>query len=161
MRLRSHRQSLAESSWPARYGAPPFTRFAPTRRPRRWIRIGALLAVLGLMRLARAVRARWWPLLAGGVLTVVGVMQRGGAAGVLLPPGLLFLLSAVKRSERPRPELLMRLGWGWAPGGELRHHILTSAGNGGHCRCAGRNDRYPPRICAGPGRRGPSASCRG
>jgi hypothetical protein len=141
MRLRSHRQSLAESGWPARYGAPPFTGFARIRRPHRWIRIGALLAVLGLMRLARAVRARWWPLLAGGVLTVVGVMQRGGAGGVLLPPGLLFLLSALKRSERPRPELLMRLGWRWAPGGELQHQALTSASNGGHRRCAGRNDR--------------------
>ena len=46
-----------------RYGAPPFTR---RRRIRRWIRTGALLTVVGLRPLARAVRARWRPLLAGG-----------------------------------------------------------------------------------------------
>ena len=75
MRLRSHRRNLVLWSQSAssigRCGAPPFTR---TRRIRRWIRTGALLTVVGLMPLARAVRARWRLLLAGGVLTVVDVM---------------------------------------------------------------------------------------
>jgi hypothetical protein len=95
MRLRSRRRSLVvwsqSASAAGRYGGPPFTR---TRRIRRWIRTGALLAVVGLMPLARAVRARWRPLLAGGVLTVAGVMLRGGPGGVVLLPGLLFLASA-------------------------------------------------------------------
>jgi hypothetical protein len=68
-----------------RYGAPPFTR---TKRIRRWIRTGSLLTVVGLMPLARAVRARWRPLLAGAVLTVVGVMWLDGPGGMVLLPGL-------------------------------------------------------------------------
>ena len=67
MRQRSHRRNLVVWSQSAgsvgRYGAPPFTR---RRRIRRWIRTGALLTVVGLMPLARSVRARWRPLLAGG-----------------------------------------------------------------------------------------------
>jgi hypothetical protein len=49
--------------------------------------------VIGLMRLARAVRPRWRPLLAGGVLTVAGTMA-SGAWGAVLLPGVLFLLFA-------------------------------------------------------------------
>ena len=79
MRQRSHRRNLVVWSQSAgsvgRYGAPPFTR---RRRIRRWIRTGALLTVVGLMPLARAVRARWRPLLGGGVLTVVGVIWLDG-----------------------------------------------------------------------------------
>ena len=74
-----------------RYGAPPFTR---RRRIRRWIRTGALLTVVGLRPLARAVRARWRPLLAGGVLTAVGVMWLDGPGGMVLLPGLWLLLTA-------------------------------------------------------------------
>lgn len=71
------------------------TRPARTRRIRRWIRIGMLLTLLGLSPLARAVRARWKPLLAGTGLTVAGVILRDSTAGsVLLLPGLLLLLTA-------------------------------------------------------------------
>jgi hypothetical protein len=93
-----------------RYGAPPFTR---RRRICRWIRTGALLTVVGLMPLARAVRARWRPLLAGGVLTVVGVLWLDGPGGMVLLPGLWLLLSApliraspeADRMRRPEVEL--------------------------------------------------------
>jgi hypothetical protein len=67
-------------------GTPRLTR---TRR----IRIGALLMVIGLMQVTRTVRPRWRPLLAGGVLTVAGVMA-SGAWGAVLLPGVLFLLFA-------------------------------------------------------------------
>jgi hypothetical protein len=46
-----------------------------------------------MMRLARGARHRWRPLLAGTVLTVVGVMLRGGVPGLLITiPGLWFLV---------------------------------------------------------------------
>jgi len=89
MRRRSHRRNLVVWSQSAgsagRYGAPPFTR---GRRIRRWIRTGALLTVVGLMPLARAVRARWRPLLAGAVLTMVGIIWLDGPGGLVLLPGL-------------------------------------------------------------------------
>jgi hypothetical protein len=68
--------------------------------------------VIGLRRLARAVRPRWRTLLAGGVLTVAGLMLRSGAWGVVILPGIWFLGSALlvpanhdadpKRSELER-----------------------------------------------------------
>ena len=117
MRLRSHRRNLVVWSQSAgsvgRSGAPPLTR---RRRIRRWIRTGALLTVVRLMPLARAVRARWRPLLAGGVLTVVGVMWLDGPGGMVLLPGLWLLLSApllpasLKADRMRRPEVELELG---------------------------------------------------
>ena len=114
MRLRSHRRNLVVWSQSAgsvgRYGA---TR---RRRIRRWIRAGALLTVVGLMPLARAVRARWRPLLAGGVLTVAGVMWLDGPGGMVLLPGLWLLLTAPLTPASPkadrmrRPEVELELG---------------------------------------------------
>ena len=95
MRPRSHQRNLVVWSQTAgsasRYAAPPFTR---RRRIRRWIHTGALLTVVRLMPLARAVRARWRPLLAGAVLTVAGVMWLDGPGGMVLLPGLWLLLTA-------------------------------------------------------------------
>jgi hypothetical protein len=95
MRLRSHRRNLVVWSQSAgsadRFGAPRFTR---TRRIRRCIRTGALLAVVALMPLARGGRARWWLLLAGGMLTAVGFMLRGAASGMVFLPGLVCLAFA-------------------------------------------------------------------
>jgi hypothetical protein len=54
-----------------------------------------LLTLRGLLLLARAVRARWRPLLAGTALTVAGVLLRGSAVGsMVLLPGLLLLVCA-------------------------------------------------------------------
>ena len=96
MRLRADRRNLVTWSVsvdPAgRYQAPGFTRLARTRRIRRCVRIGALLTVIGLMRLARGMRSRWRPLLAGAVLTVVGVILRNGGWGLILAAGLLFFV---------------------------------------------------------------------
>jgi hypothetical protein len=74
-----------------RYAAPRVRRAKPIRR---WIRIGALLTVIGLVALARAVWARWRPLLPGVVITAAGVMLRGGPGGIILLPGLMLLMSA-------------------------------------------------------------------
>jgi hypothetical protein len=96
MRLRAHRRILvvwSPSIGPAgRYGSP---RLASTRRIRRFVRIGVLLTAIGLVRLARGVRPRWRPLLAGVVLTVAGFMLRGGLWGMVIIGGFWFLVYAL------------------------------------------------------------------
>jgi hypothetical protein len=77
------------------------------------IRTGALLTVMGLVDLARGVRPRWQLLLAGGLLTGVGIVLRSSAGGVVLLPGLLFLLSAplipaIPEADRKRRSELQR-----------------------------------------------------
>ena len=47
------------------------------------------------MRLARGVRPRWQPVLAGTVLAVAGFMLRSGAWGALFPAGLWFFVYAL------------------------------------------------------------------
>jgi hypothetical protein len=93
LRLRPRRRSVVVWSWsdgPAdRYGAQRFARPTRSRRFYRRFRHGVLLAVVGAVRLAGIAWARW--LLAGAVLTVVGIVWRGGPGGVVLLPGLLFL----------------------------------------------------------------------
>jgi hypothetical protein len=54
--------------------------------------MSVLLTVMGLVGLARSTRRQL--LLAGGVLTVAGIVLRHDPAGVILLPGLLFLFSA-------------------------------------------------------------------
>jgi hypothetical protein len=120
MRLRAHRRNLAVWSPFAgsagRYGSPGPTRLARTRRIRRCIRTGTLLAVVGLITLTRGGRARWWLLLAGGVLTVAGFMLRGAASGMVFLPGLMCLAFAplvparAKTDRRRRSELERELG---------------------------------------------------
>jgi hypothetical protein len=105
MRLRGRRRNLvawSPSAGPAdRCGAPRLTRLAGTKRTHRFIRTGALLTVMGLRRLARAVRPRWRPLLAGGVLTVVGLMLRSSAWGAVILPGIWLLGSALLAPANP------------------------------------------------------------
>ena len=111
MRLRPGRRSLVTGKLPVepvgRYRAPGFVRLARPRRIRRFVRTGALLMLIGLMRLARDVRSRWRPLLAGAVLTVIGVMLRNSAWGLILAAGLLFfvypmLIAASSDADRKR-----------------------------------------------------------
>jgi hypothetical protein len=111
MRLRAHRRNLlvwGPSVGSAdRYGARRFTRPARARRIRRWIRTGVLLMIIGLMRVVRAVRPRWRPLLAGGVLTGFGVVA-AVVWGLVLLPGLLFLVSAALIPARPKTDRARR-----------------------------------------------------
>jgi hypothetical protein len=105
MRLRPHRRTLvvwSSYTGPDRYGLPRFTQVARTKRIRRCIRMGALLTVIGLVRLARPVRADW-RLTAGVVLTVVGLMLRSGPVSVVMIPGLLFLVVALLSPASPKP----------------------------------------------------------
>jgi len=113
MRLRAHRRNLvvwSSSVGPAgNYAAPRLTRRAGTGRIRRFIRLGALLTVIGLMHLARAVRPRWRPLLAGVVLTVAGVIVRSSMWSVVLVPGILFLWSALLIPPSPDADQKRRI----------------------------------------------------
>jgi len=115
MRLRSRRRHVVvwipSAGSASRYGSAGVARPRRSRPIRRCIRLGALLTVIGLVRLTRAVRARWRPLLAGAVLTALGVVLRGGAAGLLFIPGVMFLLYAplIDGSQKWRSELQREL----------------------------------------------------
>jgi len=60
------------------------------------------------MPLARAVRARWRPLLAGAVLTVAGVMWLDGPGGMVLLPGLWLVLTAPLIPASPKADRMRR-----------------------------------------------------
>ncbi len=79
------------------------TRPARTRPVRSWLRIGMLLTVLGVMRLARTARTRWEPvsLLAGTLLAVVGFALPAAGAflfGVLVL--IVTLLTGIRQQRR-------------------------------------------------------------
>jgi hypothetical protein len=63
--------------------------------------------IIGVMRVARAARPRWRPLLAGGVLTGFGVVA-AVVWGLVLLPGLLFFLSATLVPARPKTDRARR-----------------------------------------------------
>jgi hypothetical protein len=67
------------------------------RRIRWWLRTGALLALIGLMRLARTMRIHWEPvsLVVGVALAVVGFAVPAASVAFLL--GLLVLVVALLR----------------------------------------------------------------
>jgi hypothetical protein len=92
MRLQPHRRRLVVFNSPANpaggHGASQDQRVARTGPIRRFIRIGMLLTVI-------TVRPRWQPLLAGVVLTVLGVIDRQGPGSVLIIPGLLSFWRAL------------------------------------------------------------------
>ena len=92
MMLPPHRRKLVVFSSPADpavgHGASQDKRVAHTGPIRRFVRIGMLLTVI-------AVRPRWQPLLAGVVLTLLGVIDRQGPGSVLIIPGLLSFWRAL------------------------------------------------------------------
>jgi hypothetical protein len=78
-----------------RYSLLACPRPAPIRQLRRLLRVGWLLTLIGLTRVACALGRRWPPLLVGGALTAVGVTLRGAVGGLAFLPGILFLYSAL------------------------------------------------------------------
>jgi hypothetical protein len=139
MRLRSRRDVVwLSSAAPAgRHGAG-FTRIGRPRPIRRCLRLGALLTVVGLVRLARAVRGRWRPLLAGAVLTAVGAILRSGAPGLVFIPGLVLLLYA--------PLMEASSGEGGKQRSQLRRELAGYATPAHRRDLEATLDRYPDRI---------------
>src|SRR5215469_1918420 len=105
MRLRPHRRILIVWSLraiaPGKNASPARTRPSRIRRTRRRLRIGVLLTVIGVLRFARALRARWEPLfLLAGVLLMAG--------GYFVPviglffPGLLVVTVTLLKGNSDR-----------------------------------------------------------
>ncbi len=139
MRLRRHRRNLVVWSSSA---CPPdrgrglwFSRPVRSRRIPRWLRTGGLLAVIGLIRLAAAVRPRWRPLTAGVVLTVTGVVLRSGTAGIVMIPGMLFLISALLAPVGPVAASPRRR--------ELERELAAYCTPSQRCDLEATLDRYP------------------
>jgi hypothetical protein len=137
MRLLPHRRNLVvwtQSAGPdGRFDIPPFRRNRRTGRARASLRVAALLPVVGLMQLGRVLQARWRALLAGAALTVAGVILRGGAGGMVLLPGLMFLLYSPFIPADLRPRELKREMAAYSTPTERRDLEATL-------------DRYPDRL---------------
>jgi hypothetical protein len=119
MRLRPRRRNLvvwSSTAAPAgRSRAAPHRAGAPRRRAARpprlrrirwWLRTGALLTVVGVLRLARTARVRWEPvsLLAGVLIAVTGfALPAGGGLFVLGALVLIVtLLKGISTQQRRR-----------------------------------------------------------
>jgi hypothetical protein len=112
-----------------------FPRLARAGRMRRLARTGGLLTLIGLTRLARGVHLRWRLVLAGGVLTVAGVLLRHGAGGLILLPGLLLLLSALLVEAGSDEDRKRRF--------ELRRELAGYSTQAQRCDLEATLDRYP------------------
>ena len=138
MRLRPHRRNLVVWSSSAAPADTRFTRPARSRRIQRWIRIGALLAVLGVIRLASVVRPRWRPLLAGVVLTVAGVVLRSGPGSIVLLPGLMSFVYALLIPPSPDADRTRRA--------ELERELAAYSTPAQRRDLEATLDRYPDRV---------------
>jgi hypothetical protein len=140
MRPRPYRRNLViwnqSANSAERYRAAPFTRPTRARRIRRLIRVGVLLTVVSLMYLARRGPARW--LLAGVVLTTVGVVYRSAPAGVVLLPGLLMLLAGPLVPASPKADRIRR--------SELERELASYSSFAQRCDFEAMLDGYPDEI---------------
>ena len=96
MRIRPRRGNFVVwSSSGVPGGRSSARRPARSRRIRWWLRTGTLLALIGVVRLARAVRVHWEPvsLVAGGLLMVIGFVLPAASVAYLF--GMLVLVIAL------------------------------------------------------------------
>jgi hypothetical protein len=96
MRLRPHRRNLVVWNSSGVPGGGSWSRRpSRARRIRWWLRTGALLALIGVVRLARVARVHWEPvsLVAGGLLMVIGFVLPAVSVAYLL--GMLVLVIAL------------------------------------------------------------------
>ena len=108
MWLRPRRRGLVvwrqSAGPPGRRNASHVIRLVRPGRIRRYVRLGTLLTLIGLLRLRCAARRPWGPILLGVVLTTAGVVLRSGSGGLLLLPGLLFLLDGLLVPASPKED---------------------------------------------------------
>jgi hypothetical protein len=128
-------QSAGPADW---YSAPRSAGVTRGARARRLVRLSALLAVMGVLRLARGERARWRPLVAGVVLVVVGIVLRGGSWGALLLAGFWCLLYAVLVPDSHYAERQQRR--------ELRRELAVYSTAAQRRDLEATLDRYPDGI---------------
>ena len=105
MRLRPRSGNLVVWSSSGRPGGGFWAwRPARPRRIRWWLRTGTLLALIGLVRLARAIRVHWEPVfvVAGGLLMVIGFVLPAASVAYLLGMAVLLiaLLKGIKTKGR-------------------------------------------------------------
>lgn len=113
MRLRSRHRNLIALSTRATPSPWEHRRFARRRRFR-FVRTGALLTVIGVMRLAQAMRSCWRVTagLSGALLGFVGLtMFTGGARGLTELAGLSLFLFALLKSTAPVPGAVPQVTW--------------------------------------------------
>ena len=87
---------------------------------------------------APASMGRWRPMLAGAVLTVIGVLLRGGLGGVVLLPGLMFLSCGPLLPASPRAGPRQRR--------ELKRELAAYSTAAQRRDLEASLDRYPARI---------------
>jgi hypothetical protein len=135
MRLQPNQRRLVVFRVPADpadgHGVLPEKRIAHTGGIRRFIRIGVLLTVI-------AVRPRWRPLLAGIALTVLGVVERQGAASVAIIPGLLLLWQALLIPGDTDVDRERR--------SQLKRELAAYSTPAQRCELVAALDRYPDGI---------------
>jgi hypothetical protein len=135
MRLQPYRRRLVVFSSPANpavaHGASQDKRVARTGPISRFLRIGMLLTVI-------AVRPRWRPLLAGVVLTIVGVLDRQGPGGVLIIPGLLSFGRALMITGDTDADREWR--------SQLKRELAAYSTPSQRCELVAALDRYPDDI---------------
>jgi hypothetical protein len=110
MWMRPRRRNLVvwrQSAGPAgRRDTSHGIRLVRVGRVRRYVRMGMLLALIGLLRLRRVAQRPWGPLLVGVALTTVGIVLRRGPGSLVLLPGLFFLLDALLVPAIPKEDRL-------------------------------------------------------
>jgi hypothetical protein len=139
MRLRPRRQNLVvwrkSTAPPRRHGISRHTRI---RRIRRRLRIIGLVALVGLVRLSYPVRARWRLLLAGAVLTVAGLLLRGGWGSIMLLPGLTILVASPLTEGSPKADRLQR--------SKLERELAVYSTPAQRLDLEATLDRYPDKL---------------
>jgi hypothetical protein len=115
MRLRPRRGNLVIWSSSGIPGPSRATRPSRARRIRWWVRTGTLLALIGVVRLARVARARWEPVFLGVGATLMIIGFELPAAFVAFPLGMLVLVVTLLKgiAAKGRPAGQAADCWQW------------------------------------------------
>jgi hypothetical protein len=142
MWMRPRRRNLVvwrQSAGPAgRRDTAHGLRLGRAGRIRRYIRMGTLLTLIGLLRLRRVAQRPWGPLLVGVALMTIGVVLRRGPGSLALLPGFFFLLDALFVPAIPKEDRL-RLA-------ELQRELGQYSTSAQRADLEATLDRYPDDV---------------